>query len=71
VTMCKKIKHRFLKFSRLQKRIGEITVSLNSFVPKPVTPFQWAAMDDISTLKKKIKMVKDGLRKIPKPKGSC
>jgi radical SAM family uncharacterized protein len=65
VTMCKKIKHRFLKFSRLQKRIGEITVSLNSFVPKPVTPFQWAAMDDISTLKKKIKTVKDGLRKIP------
>jgi radical SAM family uncharacterized protein len=65
VIMCKKIKHMFLKFSRLQKRIGEITVSLNSFVPKPVTPFQWAAMDDISTLKKKIKTVKDGLRKIP------
>ncbi len=65
VTMCKKIKHDFLKFSRPQKRIGEITVSLNSFVPKPVTPFQWAAMDDISTLKKKIKTVKDGLRKIP------
>jgi radical SAM superfamily enzyme YgiQ (UPF0313 family) len=65
VTMCKKIKHGFLKFSRPQKRIGEITVSVNSFVPKPVTPFQWAAMDDISTLKKKIKMVKDGLRKVP------
>jgi radical SAM family uncharacterized protein len=65
VTMCKKIKHGFLKFSRPQKRIGEITVSLNSFVPKPVTPFQWAAMDDILTLKKKIKMVKDGLRKVP------
>ncbi len=65
VTMCKKIKHAFLKFSRPQKRIGEITVSVNSFVPKPLTPFQWAAMDDISTLKKKIKMVKDGLRKVP------
>jgi len=68
VTMCKKIKHGFLKSSRHQKRIGEITVSLNSFVPKPVTPFQWAAMDDISTLKKKIKTVKDGLRKIPNVK---
>jgi radical SAM family uncharacterized protein len=68
VTMCKKIKHGFLKSSRPQKRIGEITVSLNSFVPKPVTPFQWAAMDDISTLKKKLKTVKDGLRKIPNVK---
>lgn len=65
VDMCKKIKHIFLKFSRPQKRIGEITVSLNSFVPKPVTPFQWAAMDSVLTLKKKIKLVKDGLKKVP------
>jgi len=65
VTMCKKIKHGFLKSSRPRKRIGDITVSLNSFVPKPVTPFQWTAMDDVSSLKKKIKMVKDGLKKIP------
>jgi radical SAM superfamily enzyme YgiQ (UPF0313 family) len=65
VTMCKKIKHDFLKYSKPHKRMGEITVSLNSFVPKAVTPFQWAAMDDIPTLKKKIKIIKDGLRKIP------
>ena len=65
VTMCKKIKHDFLRLSRPQKRIGGITISLNSFVPKPVTPFQWVAMDDISTLKKKIKIVKDGLKTVP------
>jgi radical SAM family uncharacterized protein len=65
VNLCKKIRHTFLKSSRVQKRIGEITVSLNSFVPKPVTPFQWAAMDNIPTLKKKIKCVKDGLKRVP------
>lgn len=65
VTLCKKIRHGFLKSSRIQKHIGEITVSLNSFVPKPSTPFQWAAMDDISTLKKKIKCVREGLKKVP------
>ncbi|MDI6686652.1 MAG: radical SAM protein [Desulfobacterales bacterium] len=33
-------------------------------VPKPFTPFQWVAMDDERTLKKKIKRVKDGLKKV-------
>jgi len=62
--LCKKIKHRFLKSSRPKKRMGEITVSLNSFVPKPFTPFQWCGMDDIGTLKKKIKKVKAGLKRV-------
>ncbi len=64
IKLCKKIKHTFLQSSRLKKRIGEITVSLNSFVPKPFTPFQWSAMDDVPTLKKKIKKIKEGLKKV-------
>ena len=64
VSLCKKIKHRFLKTSRARKRIGEITVSLNSFVPKPFTPFQWVAMEEVSLLKKKIKKVKEGLKRV-------
>ncbi|MDL1963458.1 MAG: TIGR03960 family B12-binding radical SAM protein [Deltaproteobacteria bacterium] len=64
IKLCKKIKQQFLTVSRSMKRIGEITVSLNSFVPKPFTPFQWTAMDDEQTLKKKIKMIKHGLKKV-------
>ncbi|UCD89988.1 MAG: TIGR03960 family B12-binding radical SAM protein [Desulfobacterales bacterium] len=64
VSLCKKIKHRFLKSSRARKRIGEITVSLNCFVPKPFTPFQWVAMDEVQTLKKKIKKDKEGLKRV-------
>ncbi|MCB2148557.1 MAG: TIGR03960 family B12-binding radical SAM protein [Deltaproteobacteria bacterium] len=63
VDLVKKIKHRFLRTSRGKGHIGEITVSLSSFVPKPFTPFQWASMDDVKTLKTKIKMVKMGLKK--------
>jgi radical SAM superfamily enzyme YgiQ (UPF0313 family) len=62
--LCKKIKHVFLQASRAKKRIGTITISLNCFVPKPFTPFQWAAMDDALSLKKKIKRVKDDLKKV-------
>jgi radical SAM family uncharacterized protein len=64
VALCKQIKHKFLKSSRVRKRIGEITVSLSCFVPKPFTPFQWVAMDNIRLLKKKIKIVKQGLKRV-------
>ncbi|MES0445538.1 MAG: radical SAM protein, partial [Desulfobacterales bacterium] len=64
VLLCKQIKHRFLKSSRIRKRIGEITVSLNSFIPKPFTPFQWVPMDEVRSLKKKIKKIKDGLKRV-------
>ena len=57
----KKIKHRFLASSRARKKIGHITVSLNSFVPKPFTPFQWCAMEEIGVLKTKIKKIKSCL----------
>jgi len=62
--LCKKIKHVFLQASRAKKHIGTITISLNCFVPKPFTPFQWAAMDEPLSLKKKIKRVKDDLKKV-------
>jgi radical SAM family uncharacterized protein len=65
IGLCKKIKHRFLKSSRSRRRIGEITISLNCFVPKPFTPFQWVAMAEISVLKKKIQKIKNELKKVP------
>jgi len=65
IKLCKQIKHRFLSSSRARKHIGQITVSLNSFVPKPFTPFQWVAMDEIRQLKTKIKKIKNELKKVP------
>ncbi|MCP4748943.1 MAG: radical SAM protein [Desulfobacteraceae bacterium] len=64
VDLVKKIKHQFLKASQKKGRMGIITVSLNAFVPKPFTPFQWAPMDEINVLKDKIKRVKKGLGKV-------
>jgi radical SAM family uncharacterized protein len=64
IKLVKKIKHRFLSSSRARQRIGTITVGLNSFVPKPFTPFQWAAMDGLGTLKIKIKKIKSELKKV-------
>jgi len=62
--LCKQIKHRFLKASRAARKIGHISVSLSSFIPKPFTPFQWVPLQDVKVLKEKIKHVKDGLRRV-------
>ena len=64
IQLVKQIKHRFLASSRTRRHIGTITVSLNSFVPKPATPFQWAPMDEVGALKSKIKKIKNALRKV-------
>jgi radical SAM family uncharacterized protein len=40
-----------------------IHLSIASFVPKPFTPFQWHPMDSIESLKKKMKWLKNALKK--------
>lgn len=42
---------------------GELVVSVNGFVPKPFTPYQWAPLCDLKTLKRRFKMLNDGLKK--------
>ena len=64
VDLTKKIKSVFLTASKKQKKIGTITLSINPFIPKPFTPFQWAAMTDVATLKKRVTLIRQGLKKI-------
>lgn len=63
VELVKSIKHHIIKESRARGRIRKIKLSLNCFVPKPFTPFQWFPMENVSTLKKKQKGVKKTLER--------
>jgi radical SAM superfamily enzyme YgiQ (UPF0313 family) len=65
VNLTREIKERFLTVSRKQKRMGTITLSINAFIPKPATPFQWAALTDDATLKRRIGIIGQGLKKTP------
>ncbi len=47
-----------------RQHIGRVTVSLNPFVPKPWTPFQWDAMEDPRATKRKIAMLRSALAKL-------
>ena len=61
IQLVKGIKHRQLIIGRGRGRLGTITVSVNSFVPKPATPFQWSPFCDLDLLKQRIKKIKRGL----------
>ena len=42
---------------------GKITLSINPFIPKPCTPFQWMAMTDQKTVEKRLSYIKKALDK--------
>ena len=54
---------RFIDESRIHGTVGKITLSVNSFVPKPFTPFQWHPMEDLKTLKSKLQRITKRLRR--------
>ncbi len=42
---------------------GELIISVNAFVPKPFTPFQWSPLCNTKVLKKRFKMLEDAFKK--------
>jgi radical SAM superfamily enzyme YgiQ (UPF0313 family) len=58
LNLVKKMKHHMIQVSRGRGTIGSIRLSVNCFVPKPFTPFQWHPMDSIESLKEKQKWLK-------------
>jgi radical SAM superfamily enzyme YgiQ (UPF0313 family) len=65
IEVAKGVKHHVLKTSRGQRRLGTITLSINAFIPKPFTPFQWAGFAGIRELKDRAKWIKKALQKVP------
>ncbi len=51
-----------LPFARARGRMGRISLSVNPFVPKPWTPFQWVPMHDRACLEGKRKLLERTLR---------
>jgi len=53
-----KMRERMMGHGRARGRVGRIKVSVNPFVPKPWTPFQWNAMLEVAAAQKKIARLK-------------
>jgi len=64
-TLIRRIRQTFLEASRKKGKIGTITLSVNPFIPKPATPFQWCGFRPEEQLRKRMKIIREGLKKIP------
>ena len=64
VALVARIRERVVAAARANKRLGEIQLSVNPFIPKPFTPFQWCAMEDIKSLEKKWKFLQKELGRL-------
>ncbi len=68
VELTKRIKERVVNKSREMRRLGDITLSVNSFIPKPFTPFQWAPFAGVSELRDRARRLRKALQKVPNVK---
>lgn len=64
VALVGKIRERVVAAARANKRLGDIQLSVNPFIPKPFTPFQWCAMEDIKSIEKKWKFLQKALGRL-------
>ncbi len=53
VSLVEKIRQRVIAAAKKNRRLGSIVLSVNPFVPKPFTPFQWCGMEPCASLEKK------------------
>ncbi len=63
VTLVKRIRHHMIRRSGGRGTIGRIRLSVNCFVPKPFTPFQWVPMTSTAILKDRQKQLRQSLAK--------
>jgi radical SAM superfamily enzyme YgiQ (UPF0313 family) len=59
-----KIRELVVAGAKLNRRLGEITLSINPFIPKPFTPFQWCGMAPLKVLERRLKTIQSAVRRI-------
>jgi radical SAM superfamily enzyme YgiQ (UPF0313 family) len=59
--LVKVLKHQLFKAGAPRGRVGQLRLSVNCFVPKAFTPFQWFPMEHVDLLKEKQKWLKKAL----------
>jgi radical SAM superfamily enzyme YgiQ (UPF0313 family) len=69
--LVRKIRTVWLEAGRRRGRLGNLTLSVNPFIPKPFTPLQWAAMESISALKKKVQYLKRQVGRMANTNVTC
>ncbi len=64
VALTEKIRAVWLTEGKRRGRLGQLTLSVNPFIPKPFTPLQWAGMADAATLKKRYRAIRSAVGRL-------
>ncbi len=59
VRLVKGMEHRARRSSGGKKGFRRLTLSINQFIPKPATPFQWHPLEDTAVVKRRIRRIAD------------
>ena len=65
ITLTENISAIWREAGRKRGQLGNLTLSVNPFIPKPFTPFQWAGMEKEGSLKKKLRFLQSAVSRIP------
>jgi len=65
VALTDQIRERMLQVARGRGRIGRIHPSVNPFVPKPGTPYQWLPMEDPRETDRKLQYLRKAFSRMP------
>jgi radical SAM superfamily enzyme YgiQ (UPF0313 family) len=71
VTLTAEIRERMLKVARGRGRIGRIHPSVNPFIPKPGTPYQWLPMEDPKETDRKLQFLRKAFARMPNVDAIC
>jgi radical SAM superfamily enzyme YgiQ (UPF0313 family) len=65
VALTEKIRDRMIEVGRGRGRVGRIHPSVNPFVPKPGTPYQWLPMEDPRETDRKLQYLRKAFARMP------
>jgi radical SAM superfamily enzyme YgiQ (UPF0313 family) len=65
VTLTEQIRERMLKVARGRGHVGRLHPSVNPFVPKPGTPYQWLPMEDPKDTDRKLQYLRKAFARTP------
>ena len=71
VSLTDAIRERMLKVARGRGRIGRIHPSVNPFIPKPGTPYQWLPMEDPKETDRKLQYLRKAFGRMPNVDAIC
>ena len=57
------LSNRLKDFMEINSSSGKLTLSINPFIPKPFTPFQWSPMADKKYIDNAIQMIRSSLKR--------